>query len=106
MGTSLVHDGSGGVQMEDLYKECITRQNQASRETHTLRLVPSLCEVEEVLRRMRPDRTGGPRSGSQLDGQRGRRAPAVFDLWMKTVLWAVDDATKGLGDMTRLSSGG
>ena len=95
------------VQMEDLYMECITRQNQAKRETHTLKLVPSLCDVEEVLRRMRPDKTGGPEGLDPSWMAKGAEAiaPAVFDLWMKTVLWGSEPLQFKGGLLTMLPKG-
>ena len=95
------------TQMENLYKECIDRQNKRTQPTQTLGLVPTLKEVEDILRSIRPDRVGGPDGVDPSWVAKGAEnlAPLVFDLWMKILVWGTEPIQFKGGALTMLPKG-
>ena len=95
------------TQMENLYKECIERQNSHHRTSQTCRLVPTLKDVEDILRAIRPDRVGGPDGVDPSWICKGaiNLAPSVFDLWMKILVWGTEPIQFKGGALTMLPKG-
>ena len=96
------------VEFEELYSQCVERQNHQDIEGTSLAYIPSLRQIENRLRGVKADRCGGPDGVDPSWLARGCEAiaPAVFDLIFKSLLWRAEPIQFKGGRLTMLPKGG
>ena len=75
--------------LEEVYLMCTKRQNNQNQTQLDRYLLPSLCDIENLMRKVRGDRVGGPDGldPSWIKYGAACLGPHVFDLCLKILAW-------------------